>query len=278
MTFPRDFEKDRSQRRFCGGTFFLIDTTVASMSRGVFAAVMAFAAAGCGGAAPLMHTAHALPAEQFTLGAGFSGTVPVDPARLQASNLEDLSLEEGAFAPGLAPWLGGRLGLGEGIDAGLTFTGRAARVDIRKAFELDGPEGPALSLGIGASGLLPKRRDDIGLRIGGFGADIPILFGLRSDADLYSGYIGLRAGGELLSGSREIEQDPLDPTAPGAGPVDGWHVQAGGLAGFRVGFRYIYAIIEVGAAMNWAEGTVTGREVVLRQFSLSPSGAIIGRF
>lgn len=235
-------------------------------------------ALGCGGAAPLMHPAHALPEEQFTLGGGFSGTLPIAPASLSASDEAELTIEEGAFAPGLAPWIGGRLGLGGGVDAGLTYTGRAIRADIRKAFDLDGPDGPALSLGIGASGLLPKRREEIGLRIGGFGADIPLLFGIRSDADLYAGWIGARIGAELLSGARELNADPLDPTAPQVGDVSGWHVQTGGLLGFRVGFRYLYAVIEVGAGMHWAEGTVVDQEVALRQFSLSPSGAIIGRF
>ena len=225
-----------------------------------------------------MHPAHALPEQQVTLGAGFSGTVPIAPARFSADNKADLSIEEGAFAPGLAPWLGGRIGLGSGVDAGLSYTGRAARADIRKAFELDGPDGPALSLGIGASGVLPKRRRDIGLRIGGVGADIPLLIGIRSDADLYSGWLGARVGAELLSGSQELHNDPLDPTDAQVGDVSGWHVQTGGLVGFRVGFRYLFAVIEVGAAMHWAEGTVSDQQVALQQFSVSPAGAIIGRF
>ena len=76
----------------------------------------------------------------------------------------------------------------------------------------DGSSSSALSVGLGASGLLPKRQEDIGLRIGGFGGDIPILFGIRSDADLYAGWIGVRAGAELLNGVREVPSDPLDPT------------------------------------------------------------------
>jgi hypothetical protein len=228
----------------------------------------------CGGAAPLLHPAHALPEGDVTMGAGFSGTAPVGAKRLEVDQTAERSIEEGAFSAGLAPWVGGRYGFGDGWEAGLTYTGRSIRVDGRHAFDIDGA---ALSLGLGASGVLPRERDDLGLSIGGFGGDVPILFGLISDSDVYAGWIGVRGGIELLRGSRTVQPDAMDPTLLSE-EVSGWHAQAGGLLGFRVGFRYIYAAMELSAAMHWAEGSVGASDVMLRQFALAPSGALIVRF
>lgn len=237
--------------------------------------VLALSVCGCGGAAPLMHTAHPLRENEVTMGAGFSGALRLPDDRSSATTTEEALIEEAAFSPGLAPWVGGRLGIDGRWDAGLTYTARTVRVDIRRAFDLDGP---AFSVGLGASGILPKRRDDLGLRVGGFGGDVPILFGLRSDADIYALWIGARGGAELLRGQVEVAEDPLDPTILPPIELEGWHAQAGGLLGFRVGFRYIYAVFEVGVAMHWAEGQIGDTEVSYEQLGLSPSGALLGSF
>jgi hypothetical protein len=229
----------------------------------------------CGGAAPLMHPAHAMDAGDVTMGAGFSGVVPVAPAAIAVEDVAARSLEEGAMSPGLAPWVGGRVGLDGSFDAGLTYTGRSARLDIRRAIEFGAP---ALSVGIGASGLLPKRHDELGLRVGGFGADVPVLLGYQSAADIYSAWIGARGGFELLSGQRDLEPDSQDPSASLAEDLSGWHVQAGGLVGLRVGFRYVFAVLELGAAMHWAEGEVGDTQTAVQQFNLSPAGALVGQF
>lgn len=234
------------------------------------------AAWGCGGAAPLMHTAHALAEDEFTLGGGFSGTLPVSPTTVEGP--AEQVIESGAFSPGLAPWVGGRFGLGNQFDAGLTYTGRGIRLDGRRSFAFGDEDASAVSLGIAASGLLPKRDDDLGSRVGGFGGDVPLLIGWRSTADIYSVWAGARGGAELLRGQRDLVADPNDPSAPLVEDLEGWHAHAGGLLGVRVGFRYIFAVFEVGAAMHWAGGTVGAIDVSIQQFSIAPSGALIGRF
>jgi hypothetical protein len=239
-------------------------------------AVIGATTAGCGGAAPLMHTAHALAEDDFTLGGGFSGTLPVDPP--VRSETADQVMEGGAFAPGLAPWVGARYGLGNHFDAGLTYTGRSIRLDGRRAWHFGEDEQSAVSLGIAASGLLPKRDDDLGFRVGGFGGDVPLLIGWRSTGDIYSVWAGPRGGIELLRGQRDLEGDPADPLSSLVEDVDGWHAQVGGLVGVRVGFRYIFAVFEVGAAMHWAQGDVGSIPVSIRQFSVAPSGALVGSF
>ncbi len=246
--------------------------------------LVAVVLAGCGGGAPLMHAAHALDAQEVTVGGGFSGTVALRSSGGLAEKLSptagaddaDQNLEQGAFAPGLAPWVSGRLGFDGDFDGGLTYTGRSIRIDGRRAFDFGDT---ALSLGLGVSGLLPKRHDDLGLRVGGFGGDIPLLFGWRSRADIYAAWVGARGGVEVLRGKRDIEPDPLGPPDQALSEdLSGWHAHAGGLFGFRVGFRYIFAVMELGMAMHWAEGDIGGRSSTIGQLSLTPSGALVGRF
>ena len=241
-------------------------------------AFLGLLASACGGAAPLMHTAHAIPEDEVTVGAGFSGSINIAPPDLGPENTTESVVEEGSVSPGFAPWVGGRLGLGGDYDAGILYTARSIRADLRRSFPFGEDDSLAFSMGLGASGLLPKRRDDLGVRVGGFGGDIPLLFGYRSDADVYSFYLGPRVGIEYLNGQRDLPPDPLDPTLVGVESIRGWHAQAGGLLGLRIGFRYLYAAIELGGAMHWAEATVGEADASFSVFALRPAGALIGRF
>jgi hypothetical protein len=239
---------------------------------------MAVLSAGCGGASPMMHTAFALAEDEITLGGGFAGQVTVAEPDLTAEQIPERALEEGAIAPGLSPWVGARYGIGYDFDAGLTYSGRTIRLDGRRSFLLDDEEKVALSLGIGASALMPKRDDDLALRVGGFGGDIPLLFGWRSTADIYSVWIGARGGMEYLNGQRELEVPPDQPDLPPAEDIEGWHAHAGGLLGLRIGFRYVFAVLELGAAMHWAEADVGAVHVSVQEFALAPAGALIIKF
>jgi hypothetical protein len=242
------------------------------------AVLIGAALVGCGGGVPLMHPAHPMEEGEFTLGGGFSGTLGVAGSVISPDANADLILEEGAVAPGIAPWVGARLGIDGSIDAGLTYTGRGARLDGRYAWDL-GDE--AFSVGLAISGLLPKRQDladGSSFRVGGFGGDLPILFGVRSTADIYCLWLGARAGAELLRGSHDFNPDTLADTDPGGEDISGWHAHTGGVIGFRVGFRYVFAAIELDGAMHWASADVGETSVSIRQFALSPAGALVVRF
>jgi hypothetical protein len=232
--------------------------------------------AACGGGVPLMHAAHAVPQHEVTFGAGFSGTVVTSglPTQGAASDIE--ALKAGGLSPGIAPWVGARLGFGRGFDAGLIYTGRGVRVDGRKSFALT--DSLALSLGAGASGLIPHHRKSEGLRVGGFGADLPILFGWRSRAEIYSVWLGARGGVELLRGQHELPADPANPDLLFNESVSGWHAFAGALAGLRVGLKHVFTVLEVDAAMHWAQGTIGDRRVRTSQLGVAPGGALIVRF
>ncbi len=141
------------------------------------ALVLALGASACGGGAALMHPAHTLSAGRVTFGAGVSNNfalgdadAAIQSARVAAgADTVVLPDEEEAYlrgtiadtllAPGLAPWVGARAGVGYDSDAGVTYTGRAVRVDARHSFQ---DERVALSIGGGLSGKLLRPRTDSG--------------------------------------------------------------------------------------------------------------------
>jgi hypothetical protein len=241
------------------------------------------AGVACGGGVPLMHGAHPLAPGHVRLGAGLSASLTAsEAAKIVSGAVVDgdaAVLQEAAAPSALAPWIGGRMGFEGGYDAGLTYTGRVIRLDGRRSFSL-GDGGMALSLGLAASGVLPKRHDDLGLRTGGFGADLPIVLGYRGSGGRYAVWLGLRGGAEILNGQRERVQDAgLDPLAPlPSDALEAWHAQGGALLGFRIGVGRIDAVFELGGAMHFARGSLDEVELEIRRFDVRPATALVGRF
>ncbi len=267
--------------------------------------------AGCGGGTALLHPAHALPTSSVSMGAGVQGNFVLGDAddRMSAaraavadgavtSNGEEQAYAEGAiahvlFAPGLAPWVGARAGIGYDTEAGLTYTGRSARVDARHAFEW---EAIAVSAGLGLSGVLSRRgfggEDDPTARgqaipgldasgVSGWGADVPILVGWRSDPALMQIWGGVRGGYERVLGDVILRVDP-DPSLEQTASFDASRWYGAGLIGLMVSIDPVWVAVELSTAFGRAEGEldvgashVTGKATAL---SLSPAAAIGGRF
>jgi hypothetical protein len=285
--------------------------------------VAAASTAGCGGGAALMHPAHALPPNRMTLGAGVSNhfvvgeaSEAIESARLAASptgsGINPVERERdfitGAIAqtvtaPGLAPWVGARVGLGYTTDAGITYTGRTARVDGRHAFESGDV---ALSIGAGASGVLARPGHDEptsstqdpppprlggsidptgeipGLDAGdvsGFGFDVPVIVGIRSDAELFQLWVGARGGYERLSGELLMALDPGREVETASLRASRWYL--GGLLGIAVGVRPIWVALELDANYQRFEGELDRAGVSsakLEGVTLTPTGAVMAKF
>lgn len=206
-------------------------------------------------------------------GAGLSGQIALLP--LPASKTTDAAttsnkLQQLAVAPGVAPWVGGRIGIQGDNEGGLAYSGRSLRLDGRHAFSLGGP---TLSVGLGASAIAAQRpgegRD--GSSVYGGGLDLPILFGVKSSSDLYSLWLGPRAGFEFLSG-----RVATDPTT--LADVSARHFFAGFSAGLKVGFRHVHVAIELDGAYHRADGAFAGVKLGLGQFTLTPGGALLLSF
>jgi hypothetical protein len=220
------------------------------------------------------------------VGAGLSGQVAlrsIPTPTLQQSTLQQSSLQSLTIAPGVAPWVAGRMGLAYANEGGLTYTGSALRLDARHAFAL-GRSG-AISLGLGASALMAQRPGvDQASGVYGGGADVPLLIGWRSTGGLYSFWFGPRGGFELFSGRTVL---PDGSSAPPLVDVGGKHFFGGLTAGARVGFRHVHLALEVNASYHAADGKFSpspppsgpaqpppGSSSSLQQISVTPAGAL----
>ncbi|HZU84046.1 MAG TPA: hypothetical protein VE987_14055 [Polyangiaceae bacterium] len=258
--------------------------------------------AGCAGGLPLLHPAATLGAGEVRAVGGFSGqfaTSGLDQAlRDAAADAKarssapgapgtDATFAKGALvaasvAPGLAPLVGARVGLGADYEAGLIYTGRALRADVRRSLPLSAHW--AASLGVGGSAVLyghdgnePLPNVDLG-RLHGWGADAPLVVGYQSDGGLYAAWIGARGGWERADIS-------LVQSAPGSAELGGAPIGlsatrwwAGGLFGVAAGFRHLHVAIEVDASYASIAGSYNETETQVAGWTLTPGGSLWWRF
>lgn len=252
--------------------------------------------AGCGGGLPLLHPARVLPRGEVQAAGGFSGTIApgalgsaVENAANEAAANPgtvptDTTFARGALvaasvAPGLAPFVGARVGLGVQSEAGLAYTGRAARADVRHAFDLS--DAWTLSVGVGGSGALNDHGSaqvlpNVALNdLTGWGADVPVLLGYSSEGDLYSFWFGPRAGWEHVSIRLASSETPL-----GAQPISlsATRFWGGAVVGAAVGFRHVHVAVELDASYANITGEYGGTNAQVSGVSLAPSTALWWHF
>lgn len=281
-----------------------------SRARTSIAVVASTLLCNCGGGVPLMHPAHTLPAGEVTMGGGVSGQFAVGEAASDIDAAREVTAQQGsvtpgdrstylrgavvhtAIAPGVAPWVGARAGIGFDADAGLSYLGRTLRVDGRRAFIADDV---ALSVGLAGSGLLNRNTstesgdaslpglDATGVR--GWGVDVPVLVGLRSTASLIQIYAGLRAGYEHIGGEFRADLEP-NPE-PVAVPVNLDRYWGAALVGLAVSVEPLMGIVEVSGAVHRIDGSLDlpaasaadpREKVEVTGLSLTPSAALVARF
>jgi hypothetical protein len=183
-------------------------------------------------------------------------------------------LQERTVTPALAPWASARIGIAGFNEAGLTYSGRAVRLDGRHAFKLS--KLVSLSAGLGGELLLigrPRAGAGTPSSVLGGGFDLPVLVGWNSTGGLYSAWIGPRAGLSWVSG--EI---PAVSAAEEDVDVGGYHARVGLVAGLRAGFRHVHVALELGGDWHYVRGTLGGASVAFDQLSLTPAGALVLTF
>jgi hypothetical protein len=264
--------------------------------RAPFWLLLGCSVAGCGGGLPLLHPAQTLRLGDVRALAGFSSNVAVGELASATRNAVnqaagtssgpppgDVAYAQGALVaasigPGLAPIVGARVGVGAQSEAGLVYTGRAVRADIRRSFELS--DTLALSIGAGGSATLYGRSDqasipnvDLG-RLHGWGADVPILLGYKSDGDLYMLWLGARGGWQHVDvddltsepGSAQLGTPPISLSA-----TQFW---AGGLLGAAVGFRHVHVAMELDVSYASVTGDYDETHAHVAGVSLAPAAAL----
>ncbi|MFO0638338.1 MAG: hypothetical protein U0183_03940 [Polyangiaceae bacterium] len=267
-----------------------------------FVAIAVCALVGCGGGAPLLHPARTLPSGEVRVAGGLSGNfVPgglasdLRAAREQAATSPQAvpggpgenpayargALVAAAMAPGIAPFVGARVGLGSAFEGGLAYTGRAVRVDVRKSFDT---KDTSLSIGIGGSAALYGRdggQNELpGLDLGalkGYGADVPLLVGWQSQGGLYRVWGGARGGFERDSVGR-LSSEPRDPVPGAPLTLDATRFYAGGVFGLATGLRHVHVALELQVAYQTASGTFNGSSVSVSGLSVSPATALLWSF
>ncbi|MDP8999856.1 MAG: hypothetical protein M3O46_07070 [Myxococcota bacterium] len=257
----------------------------------------ALVATGCGGGLPLLHPAQTLDAGDVRLATGLSASASVgelaQAVRAASSETQTSSsgsrpagrdeayakgaLVEASVAPGLAPFVAARVGIGNHIEGGLTYTGRAVRADVRRSFELSrhwslsAGAGGAAALGGSQGEALP----DVALaRLHGWGADVPVLVGYASDADLYRVWAGGRAGWEHV----DVEEaaSGSNASAFGTSPVSlsATRLWGGGLVGLAVGFRHVHLAMEIDFSYASITGTYAGTRAAVAGLTLAPASSV----
>jgi hypothetical protein len=257
----------------------------------------AVALAGCGGGVPLLHPARTLDTGEVRLAGGISANVSaggvsssLSAARAEAAsnpNVQNGTIPPGtdvtyakgalvsaAIGPGIAPYVSARVGVGDRFEGGITYTARAARIDLRRSFDSG-----AWSYSIGAGGsfvLLGERADDLPNvdlnALHGYGADVPALAGWRSANELYQVWFGFRGGWEhenidlVRTESRPGSLQPINLT--------GDRLYGGALVGLAVGFRHVHVALELDAAYQSIFGSYNGTSASVDGVTVSPASAV----
>lgn len=187
------------------------------------------------------------------------------------------ALVAAAMAPGLAPFVGARVGIGQKYEPGLAYTGRAVRLDMRRGFG-DGPW--TYSVGVGGSAVLYGRQQGTELpnvalgSMHGYGFDVPLLAGWESAAGIYQVWFGARGGFEHVAIS-QLSSEPSQLVA-GLGPIhlDANRFYGGGVVGLAVGFKHIHVGLEGSVAYQVATGTYNHANVTVQGLTIAPATAL----
>ncbi|MDB4944064.1 MAG: hypothetical protein JWP97_3598 [Labilithrix sp.] len=265
--------------------------TLASVAAGVLLLT------GCGGGSPLLHPARTLPSGDVRAAAGVSANITpgslgnaVDVARDAAARDPQVpgapgtnpayakgALVAAAVAPGLAPFVAARVGIGSKFEGGLAYTGRGARVDMRHGWDVGSV---SYSAGLGLSVALYGRQQgselpnvDLG-SLHGYGADIPLLVGWESAGGIYKLWGGARGGFEHVV----VEKLTSEPSSVSLGGeplhLDANRFWGGAVVGLGTGFRHVHVAIELSAAYQSVIGNYNENRVTVQGFTLAPATAL----
>jgi hypothetical protein len=259
-------------------------------------AVGALLLGGCGGGVPLLHPARVLAAGDIRAATGVSAQIAVGSLGNDLQSARNISaadptapgapgsnpayakgaLVAAAVAPGLAPFVGARVGVGNHYEGGLTYTGRAVRADFRRGFD-DGKY--TFSAGLGLSAALYGRQQgssdlpnvDLGA-LHGYGGDIPLLVGWESAGGIYKVWGGARAGYE----HDVVEELTSEPKPSSFGPIhlDADRYWGGALVGMATGLGHVHVALEMSFAYQVVNGNYNGNQVTVRGVTLAPATAL----
>lgn len=252
---------------------------------------------------PELHPAQALPAGATAFSAGMGAhwvngqaQREVSDAAQAATGAPNAEPADGAkvaaaqWSPGLFPWVNARLGLGSGNEAGLSYTGERIRLNARHAMSRGGT---TMSLGLALMTRVPRQStSDTGRSTLGFsepisgldtsqfhavGADLPLLFGWRSSADVVRAWVGIRPSYERGYGSISTLSQVTSSTAD----VHSNYYSVTGLFGFAFGLRPLFLAMELDVGTGKSDATLrnsasgNSTSLSVSGYTITPATAII---
>lgn len=276
---------------------------------GLFGAALA---SGCTTTLTQNQTARALAPGKVEV--GISGSIPIssrfageiaDVARATADRLAQAdnadrplteteqreALEAGLalalFHPAVVTEVAGRIGVVDRFDAGFKYAGTLVKADGKYQFASSDDGGPDLAVALGlthhlgygssalesAYGLLDfvrlsdySRNDvELGLLASGEWDDIVAVYG------------GLRYMASFIALDADIERVETASGVPHSSLSSTFHY-AGATGGLRLGYKHIYATMELTVMRVFAKPTVFGEARDLGGFIISPSFGLLARF
>jgi hypothetical protein len=257
-------------------------------------------------------TARALAPGKVEL--ALSGSIPVstrfasevaDVARASAARLQDAdnadrplteqeqreALEAGLalalFHPAVVTELGGRVGIVDRFDVGLKYAGTLLKADGKYQFATSDDGGPDLAvalglthhLGYGASVLEPAYAllDFVSLSdYSRHDVELSLLASGEWD-EIIALYGGIRYMASFISLDADIERVETASGIPHSSLSSTFHY-AGVTGGLRVGYKYLYATLELTVMRVFAKPVVFGETRDLGGFIVSPSFGLLARF
>jgi hypothetical protein len=273
--------------------------SLAAQARLASATLLSIGLCGCAGGGPLLHPAKTLGKGEIRAALGLSGEAATGnfgsalqsaraEAGTQASTLPDKTYSKGALVaaavnPGLAPFVAARVGLGDDFEGGLAYTGRAIRIDFRRAFYFGEEKAWAFSVGAGGMAALYGRLEGGDLPgvnlsdLKGWGADLPLLLGYEATSGLYMVWFGARGGWEHDTiAALTSEPGPGLVTPPTGLSVDRYW--GGAVVGAATGFRHLHVALEIDAAYESLTGSFGGTSASVSGVTLVPAAALWWQF
>jgi len=194
------------------------------------------------------------------------------------------------FAPRIDPELQLRCGTPSGplpgADIGLRISPSVAKLDgkLQLLGSDDGRHALALQAGYAMQHGGPHKQVEW-LTLVEFGRqdfDLMASYGWRWP-NLFEGYLGPRALFSLVTAKRRLEADLVDELPaemsqfnPAQLFRDTWLYQAGGTAGIKAGYKYVFIRLELNAFYMWFRPIVLGQQRVFDGVVVAPSVALSG--
>lgn len=253
---------------------------------------------GCGGGGPLLHPARTLPSGEVRATGGVAAQIAAGPLSDDIRIARDIAARDpgntpgqpggnpeyakgalvaAAVAPGLSPFIGARVGVGDNFEGGLAYMGRGVRVDMRRSFDFGKW---SYSVGLGLNATLAGKQQGSELpnvdlaSVKGYGGDIPLLAGWESAGGIYKIWFGARGGFERDIVETLSSEPKTTVIGNPAIRLEANRAWGGALLGIATGFNHVHVALEISAYYQVVSGSYNDTNVTVKGLTVQPATAL----